>query len=432
MVDLPEHRTAILLVGLIANIASVAWFKLNPTAHPSSGDFFLVAGIPLGLSFYAFKQVTYLLDRYENRAPDAPLSQYLLFSTFFAHLPAGPITPYRVLQPQLLRLSSERVDLGLLAAGTALAIVGAFKLRFFSGHIGALTTPVYEAAKSGAETCGPEAVVASFGFLLELYYNFSGYSDIAIGIALCLGLRLSPNFDSPLKSFRLGDYVMRWHMSLIQFARNYFFFYLQRALARNIPFRRALWRRVAAWILSVLVTFPMVMLWHSVDRVTLAVSILGALAVIVASFLRLRSRPGPAEGGLFTRVVGFGVCISVASLSVVFLRGGDLNTALNILAGLGNWGGQYSLLSIGAPGVETCPTLSKAPTDIIGLAILFLAAAIAFLAPNSSRMFGTLPQQNGTLIFKPSLAWAAFLGVLGWLAWLSNTPLSGFVIYENF
>ncbi|MGS4947216.1 MBOAT family O-acyltransferase [Meridianimarinicoccus sp. RP-17] len=432
MAAYPRERTAILALGIAANIASVAWFKINPVTLSDTGSLFLVAGMPLGLSFYAFKQITYLIDRHEGRTPDAPLPQYLLFSTFFAHLPAGPITPYRGLQPQLAALSRQKIDTGCLMAALALVIIGAFKLRFFAGQISALTVPIYAAAADGTAACLPEAVVASFGFLLELYYNFSGYSDIAIGLALFFGLRLSPNFDSPLKAHRLGDYVMRWHMSFMLFARDYFFVHVQKALSRALPFQSAVRRRLAAWIISVCATFVLVMLWHTANWTAFAISVVTAGAVIAAALLRLRGRDSAGAPGRLARLGGVATCVGFASVTIVFFRSGDATSALTVLAGFADMRGLTMFFTEQAPTMETCPTLSATPDHMIVAAILVLAAAIAFAAPNTSRMFGFLPQPEGRAVFRPTLHWALFLGLIAWLAWLSDSPIPGGVIYAAF
>lgn len=429
----PESGTAILLTGITANIALLAWFKIHPVPLGNGGSAMLVVGMPLGLSFYAFKQITYLIDLHQARAPDLSFTNYLLFSVFFAHLPAGPITPYHRLQPQIESLPHRRIVPFDLAAGLALIIIGAFKFRVLSAQINALTEPVYDEAAKGAALCAPEGVVASFGFMLELYYNFSGYSDMAIGLALLVGLRLSPNFDSPLQAHRIGDYIMRWHMSFMMFARNYVFVYLQKGLAQRLPIRSGVHRRVAAWACGICVTFVLVMLWHAASWAALAISLLTGLTVVAVGLARVRAATAPyARGSLPKRLFGHLSCLAFACVTIVFFRADDLGAAFAIFKAFAAWPQTFELFS-GAPRtVGACPVLSTSPGNLLLLAIFALGAAIALFGPNTMRMFGLLPPHPGGALFRPSLGWALSLGFLAWLAFLSDAHFSGGVIYEGF
>jgi D-alanyl-lipoteichoic acid acyltransferase DltB (MBOAT superfamily) len=428
----PVGRTAALLVGIAGNIGAIAWFKFHPVPLGDSASAMLVVGMPLGLSFYAFKQITYLIDRHQNRAPDLSLPDYLLFSVFFAHLPAGPITPYRRLQPQIAALARQRIDPAQLLAGLALIVLGAVKFRVLSGQIAGLTVPIYAAAERGAALCLPESIAGSFGFLLELYFNFSGYSDMAIGLALLFGLRLSPNFDSPVQARQLGDYILRWHMSFMQFARDYVFVYLQAALTQILPLRSAVRRRVAAWGIAILVTYVLVMLWHAASWTALVISLLTAAAVVAAGLARMRSRAWEKGDGVLRRIGGHLVCLFFATVTIVFFRSGDAGTAMQIFEGLTRWPGVPLLLGGPAPAAEVCPVLSGTPSDLALLAVLAAASGIALLAPNTMRLFGLLPARPGAPVFRPTVPWAIALGLLAWLAWIAEAPLSGGVIYEGF
>jgi D-alanyl-lipoteichoic acid acyltransferase DltB (MBOAT superfamily) len=428
----PATRTGFLVTGIMANIAAIAWFKINPVPLGNGGSAMLVAGMPLGLSFYAFKQITYLIDRHQARAPDLSFTNYMFFSVFFAHLPAGPITPYHRLQPQIEALPRRRTAPHDLAAGLALFIIGAFKLRVLSAQISALTMPIYAEAEKGADLCLPEGIVASFGFMLELYYNFSGYSDMAIGLALLVGLRLSPNFDSPLQARRIGDYIMRWHMSFMVFARDYVFAYLQKGLAPFLPVRSNVRRRLLAWAIAISLTYVLVMLWHAASWAAFVISLLTAAIVIAAGLARVRAVARDVEDSLPKRVLGHVLCLVFACVTVVFFRADDLGTAFTVFDGLGALPETLDLFRDAPRTVGICPVLSTRTGDLVLLAIFALAAVFALFGPNSMRLFGILPPRTGGILFRPSSAWAVGLGFLAWLAWLSDAPYAGGVIYEGF
>ncbi|WP_272010044.1 MBOAT family O-acyltransferase [Roseovarius sp. ZX-A-9] len=432
MVRYEGARNEFLLCGIAANIAVLAWFKLHPVPLSGGGSAMLVIGMPLGLSFYAFKQITYLIDRHQNRAQELSGLKYILFSMFFSHLPAGPITPYRVLQPQIETLTGRKFAAGEVSTGIALIVIGAFKLRCFSASIGSLTGPIYSEAAAGTDICLPESVIASSGFLLQLYYNFSGYSDMAIGLALCFGLRLSPNFDSPLKASRIGDYVIRWHASLMAFARDYIFRYMQQGLAQFLPIRAASHRRIAAWAVATCATYILVMLWHEAGWPALLISLLTAIVVIAAGLTRVLNSHRTLHDSRSKKFAGQVLCLTIASITIVFFRSDSLATASAIFSGFVYWGDTSALTSHSSPTREMCAVLSSSASDIAYLAIFLVAGGTALVLPNTMRICRILPSHSEWLTFRPNLRWAVFLGFLAWVAWLFDTPLSGGIIYEGF
>ena len=425
-----RRRAVFLAAGIGANLLILVWFKLHPIEFDPETSAMLAVGMPLGLSFYAFKQITYLVDRHQDRAPDLPLKDYALFSIFFAHLPAGPITPYKALQPQIAALSTLALDLSKLAAGLSLYTIGVFKYTVFARQLGNLTAPIYDAAEAGKDLCFPEAVVGSFGFLLQLYYDFSAYSDMAIGIALCFGLVLSPNFDSPLKASCIGDYVLRWHMSLMVFARDYVFRYVQSVLARFLPFRSAIRRRIVAWGLATCLTFFLVMVWHDAGWLALAISLCTAFLVVAGGLARARRSRRPSSPVQLPRIVGVAACVVIASITIVFFRAPDLATALGFFSGFAKLGALLNGTVVAQVG-EICPVFARSPEYYFLLGVFMIATLSVFLMPNTMRVFGILPS-HPALRFKPGLVWAIMLGILVWLTWMMSGQITRGFIYERF
>ena len=429
-----RFRGALLAAGLCLNISILAWFKLFPALSSDSSPIFFTAGVPLGLSFYSFKQITFLIDRFSKRAPALPIGKYALFSMFFAHLPAGPITPYHLFERQLRHMEQRRFDPGFVTFGMSLFAVGAMKYWLFAGQLSELTAPIYRSALRGENVCIVEGWTASYGFLLELYYNFSAYSDMAIGLALCFGLRLSPNFDSPLRATSIGAYVMRWHMSLMFFARDYFFSYLQSHLVRVLPVARAVPRRILSWALATIATYFLIMMWHGATRPLFLIFIVSSVLVVGAALLHVRLQglrlPGPQPG---SKLLSNQLVIFLAATTIIFFRAQSLPAATEILGAMFDVGGLIRFVTDHPAGTEFCASLSTSATDVALFLLLVLGACVALFVPNTMRVFSIIADPGLRLRFRPGLLWGMAIALTVLIAAFAGNRVGGErFVYELF
>lgn len=178
--------------------------------------------LPLGVSFFTFQQIAFLVDIRSGKAACGGFMDYLFFVAFFPKLLAGPITRHRDLMPQLNRLGT--VDETDIAVGVTYFLIGLAKKVLIADAFASFGIPVYQAAASGTSSVGFAAAwMGSLAYSLQMYFDFSGYSDMAIGLARIFGLRLPVNFDSPYKARSLIDFWTRWHMTLSNFLRDYLY-----------------------------------------------------------------------------------------------------------------------------------------------------------------------------------------------------------------
>src|SRR5262249_28516087 len=155
--------------------------------------------LPLGISFITFQKIAFLIDVHAGRVESFTLQDYCLFVLFLPQLIAGPIVHYPEMMPQFHRASC-RFDQDNGAVGLTLLAFGLFKKVFIADSIAPLVTPIYEQAASGSSIPLLLAWIAAVGFTLQIYFDFSGYTDMALGIARSFGVRLPPNFNSPLRA----------------------------------------------------------------------------------------------------------------------------------------------------------------------------------------------------------------------------------------
>lgn len=246
-----------LYAGVVFNLALIGYFKYAnffvSIADDLSGQALHLEQIilPLGISFFTFQQITWLVDTYKGNSKQYELLEYTQFVTFFPQLIAGPIVHHHEMMPQfsaqtMLSKISDNFSIGL-----TLFIFGLFKKVVLADSIALHANPVFEAAELGVQLSVYEAWMGAIAYSLQLYFDFSGYSDMAIGLARMFGITLPINFFSPYKARSIIDFWRRWHMTLSRFLRDYL--YIPLGGSRRGPARR---------YVNVALTMLLGGLWH--------------------------------------------------------------------------------------------------------------------------------------------------------------------------
>jgi D-alanyl-lipoteichoic acid acyltransferase DltB (MBOAT superfamily) len=220
-----RYARLLLLVAVAANLATLAFYKyanfgigiINSVTELSLPAFSVT--LPLGISFFTFTQIAYLVDVAFGQVYECGFIKYVLFVTYFPHLIAGPIMHHQEMMPQFdngkARLSTDRLVVGL----TVFAI-GLFKKAVFADAFATLCDPIFAAALKGGVNSF-DAWCAALAYSLQIYFDFSGYCDMAIGISFLFGIVLPFNFDAPYKSQSISEFWHRWHITLSRFLRDY-------------------------------------------------------------------------------------------------------------------------------------------------------------------------------------------------------------------
>ncbi|WP_394425077.1 MBOAT family O-acyltransferase [Vreelandella stevensii] len=225
-----------LWLGVGFNLALLGWFKyslfvLSWADLPAPGFSPLV--LPLGISFFTFQQIAFLVDVRSGVVQRGPFSLYGVFVSFFPQLIAGPIVHYRELAPQLATL--RRPEPWAVRFGLVLLCLGLAKKLLIADNLAPFVDMLY--AKPPESMVAGDTLVAGWAYGLQLYFDFSGYADMAIGLALLFGVRLPDNFDSPYQARDIQAFWRRWHMTLSRFLRDYLYVPLggsQQGLPRHL------------------------------------------------------------------------------------------------------------------------------------------------------------------------------------------------------
>ncbi len=251
------HRPRLLAVGIASNLALLGYFKyagflVAQFAEEASRAWDLdQIVLPIGISFFTFQQIAYLVDAHRGRLENHGFREYVLFVSFFPQLIAGPIVHQREMLQQFGRPRSRAFEPENVAAGLALFAMGLAKKVLLADNVAAISTPIFVAVEAGYDPTFVDAWVACLGYTLQIYFDFSAYSDMAIGLGFLFGIRLPLNFDSPYRSPNIIEFWRRWHMTLSRFLRDYLYI----ALGGN---RKGVLRRY----LHLFVTMLLGGLWH--------------------------------------------------------------------------------------------------------------------------------------------------------------------------
>jgi len=346
-----ERKRQFLALSLVANLGLLAVFKyfdfFNDTlssvlgfAHIRYVPPVLDLVLPIGISFHTFQAISYTVDVYKGRVrPERNLGYFALYVAFFPQLVAGPIERAGNLQPQIRQ--RHDFDYALAADGLRLMLWGFYKKLVVADRVALYVNSVYE--RPEAHT-GPQLLVATYLFAYQIYCDFSGYSDIAIGAAKVLGYRLSTNFSFPYAAHGVGDFWHRWHISLSTWFRDYVY----------IPLGGS---RVSSWRVysNLMVVFLLSGLWHGANWTFVAWGgIHGALLVVEHATAGVRRRfdtlVGLDRALVLRRAISVLVTFHLVVFAWIFFRAESLRDAMTIVGRIFTIPG--STLAVGDVGMD--------------------------------------------------------------------------------
>ena len=224
--DHAHRRRGLLALGILANVLLLGVFKYSDFLIDTlnrlmdSGLAPLGLTLPLAISFFTFQQIAYLVDSYRGATREYDFTRYALFVTFFPQLIAGPIVHHSEMMPQFANRENRRINHQNIAQGITIFCIGLFKKVMIADYFAGIATPGFDQPEVLSFF---EAWATSLSYSLQLYFDFSGYTDMAIGSALLFNIRLPVNFDSPYKARNIQDFWRRWHITLSRFLRDYIY-----------------------------------------------------------------------------------------------------------------------------------------------------------------------------------------------------------------
>ncbi len=396
-------RRLLLAISLVANLGLLCYFKYANFFLQSLTDALHAVGstaslpvlqviLPIGISFYTFEAINYTIDVYRQRVPaERNLAHFMLFITFFPHLVAGPIVRARDFLPQIAR--RKHWDWARLHLGAQYFLLGVFKKMAIADRMPLWTDSVF--ANPAQHNTGAVwlAVVA---YAIQIYCDFSGYTDMALGAAHMLGYKLARNFDMPYVSANVSEFWRRWHISLSSWLRDYLFIPLGGS-------RGGRWQTYR----NLLITMTLGGLWHGASWTFVVWGMLHGLLLIGHRIFQDACERRPTLSRLLQTPSGTALRVATTFLAVcvcwVFFRATTFGVAATMLwrmfvphTGLGSQQQNLTLLLTGivllvAHGIVQRglwkPLLARLPSPVLGASYAVILAISLLLAPNGGKAF---------------------------------------------
>jgi D-alanyl-lipoteichoic acid acyltransferase DltB (MBOAT superfamily) len=418
------NKKAFLICGIAGNLILLGYFKyvdffINNANHIFDTNIRLLnIIIPLGISFFTFTQIAYLVDAYNSDVKEYNFVNYSLFVTYFPHLLAGPIIHHKEMMPQFDRLKNKIINHKNLSMGIFLFFIGFFKKIVVADTFA-------EWAKNGFDLATQltfvDAWFTSLSYSMQIYFDFSGYTDMALGTSLMFNIKLPINFNTPYKSLDIQEFWRRWHVTLSRFLRDYVYI----PLGGN---------RVSEPknLLNLMSTFLIGGLWHGAGWTFVFWGFLHGAAMVIHRLWKKLNISMPKFLALF-------LTFNFVNLAWVFFRAKSWDDAIKVLKGMFGFNGlglpvevfelkekiaKLSSPEFQASGIQAyrqiVGILSRGNFAILWMILIFMIVAICF--KNSNEM---------TEDFKPNWQNALFTICLAVFSTLCLGRVSDF-IYFNF
>ena len=408
------------------------WSSLGGQA-PAIGQIVL----PLGISFFTFTQIAFLADVHRGYAKEYNPVHYALFVTYFPHLIAGPILHHREMMPQFEEARTYRLHLNDLAVGLTIFFIGLFKKTVIADGVAPYASPLF------LDPGRPDLLAAwggALAYTFQLYFDFSGYSDMAIGLSRMFGVKLPLNFDSPYKAASIVEFWRRWHMTLSRFLRDYL--YIALGGNRKGPMRR---------YVNLFVTMLLGGLWHGAGwTFVLWGGLHGVYLVINHGWSALRAKLGhnPDRSTTIGRVATRTVTFVAVVVGWVFFRSASLEDALTILRGMAGVHGVALPAGLAAylgldlrgmlAGWGVAFPLGGGSRLVFQYLWILVLLPLVMLAPNTQEILGrfepALGLRGGNVLTRFALrltpGWGALAGAVTAAGLLSLSRVSEFLYYQ--
>jgi alginate O-acetyltransferase complex protein AlgI len=417
----PRGARPLLVCGIVLNLATLGYFKY---ANFFVDNLNAVAGLdlalgkvvlPIGISFFTFQKIAFLVDAYRGKVDRLNFVDYALFVTFFPQLIAGPIVHHS----EVIRQFREqaRVSMSAIALGVTIFTIGLAKKVVLADTAALYASPLFDAVAAGVRPDALAAWSAALAYTAQLYFDFSGYSDMAIGAGLLFGIRLPVNFASPYQAESIIDFWHRWHITLSRFLRDYLYV----PLGGN---RKGGARRYV----NLLITMVLGGFWHGAGWTFVIWGSLHGLYLVVNHLWRaFRGRFGRASETRTSleRRLGQAITFVAVVIAWVFFRSEDVGSAVRMLLAMAG--------NNGAAGPESVDSTAAL---VVSAALL----ALAWLAPNTQELTGyegpegayasTEARRPPPLRWQPSAGWAVAIGCLFGIALMLMSKVSEFIYFQ--
>ncbi len=411
------QRRVVFIIGISGNLGLLTLYKYgnflvsNVNTLLGSACPLPIITLPLGISFFTFTQIAFLVDAYRNEVRESRIIHYGLFVTYFPHLIAGPILHHKEMMPQFSKQETFVINWQYCATGITLFALGLFKKVVVADSMAQFANTIFSAAQQ-VHLHSSDAWGGALAYTFQLYFDFSGYTDMALGISGIFGIRLPLNFNSPYKSLNIIEFWHRWHMTLSRFLRDYL--YIALGGNRNGKFRR---------YINLLLTMVLGGLWHGAGWTYVIWGFLHGIYLMINHGWRnlLKNHTMQIPCAREFGVLGGGLTFAVVVLAWVFFRANNVHTALDFVSSM-------LLLPGTVPDNPSGEILFSLHSPVWRWIICLLI--VSWWAPNSQEIMN-LSEHEGILRWQPNRTWM-LLTILILLYSLTHMEIVSEFLYFQF
>ncbi len=341
---LTDNRKIVLITAITLNLALLSYFKYTNFFIDNLNIFFAKLDIstvnnlniilPIGISFFTFTQIAYLIDTYYDNSKSYTFRNYLLFVTYFPHLVAGPIIHHKQVMPQFRDRKVFKLDYKKITVGLIIFIIGLSKKVIIADTIGLFVDDFYNNFNSIFKPDLILSWIGSLSYSIQLYFDFSGYSDMAIGLSLMFGVFLPFNFNAPYKSKSIIEFWQKWHMSLTKFIGQYLFLPLTLSLTRKYASENIYKNNLLTLILPLFITFFIIGIWHGANWTFAVYGLIHAFFMTINHLWRKRFFLKGIDTNNLVRIFYWLITFSSVVFSMVIFRSENVSTGINVYQGM--------------------------------------------------------------------------------------------------
>ena len=422
-----RKRKFVLIIGIVVNVILLGYYKytnfivenINYLTHEKWTLPEIV--FPLAISFFTFQQLAFLVDCYKAEMHNLSFLNYSLFVTFFPQLISGPIIRYNELVPQFVSEIGKKIDYSNVSKGLFVFFIGLFKKVVIADSFSIWADAGFHSA---AHLTFFQAWGTSLSYTFQLYFDFSGYMDMAIGSALFFNIMIPINFNSPYKSINIQDFWRRWHITLSSWLRDYLYIPLGGNRKGNLR-----------TYFNLITTFLIAGLWHGAGWTFVFWGAMHGSGLIIHRFWKRLNFRLPI-------LLSWFITFLYIDIAWVFFRANTFNDAANIIKGMIGMNGVSVSKSFANLFNYLCPwsfltlvgdnSLVVIPVHSIIYLCIF-GIGIGLIMPNTMQMIQFVPY-DGKYIFRPSIKYAILTGLIACLSlmtFMGKTTPNQF-IYANF
>ena len=388
-----NNKKIFLLIGIIFNLIILSYFKYryfiieNITFFTHSTFEAKKIIIPLGISFYTFQQIALLIDTYQEKTKCKTFLEYSFFVTFFPQLIAGPIVLFDEVKKQINQIiKKKKFVLNSLNIGFSIFAIGLFKKVVIADSLGIFVDRGYNVINNITFI---EAWLLTIGYFFQIYFDFSGYSDMAVGLGLMFGLTLPINFNNPYLATSMIEYWKRWHITMTRFFMNYIYTPLVFTFTRR--FESLLGKNYLFLSVStaILITFFCSGIWHGAHWKFVLFGLVNAFGLIINHFWKEHNYP-------FNKFLGWFLTMITVLISLIFFRANNIDEANDIILIMFSF--QQSVLpqflfeisNYFNVKIAYFRFLSSGQYTLNYILLIILATLITFLLPNYAKKLNKL------------------------------------------